>query len=145
MDTKHPMSPSSSCPIKPHCSHRPFALSCATTNQISIPFPRQSTHPPIVPLPILTNHTPRIDSFYWPPTLHVNAGTQPYNFPNPLDHAHVRPFPLFTLPTPLVAYDQTPQPTFISWKQLQLPSKISYPTYWRQFTDQGLICHQHYC
>jgi hypothetical protein len=74
----------------------------------------QTTHFPVVPLPILTNHTPPISSPYRPLAFCVNVKPQPYIFPNPFDHAHLGPFPPSTLPTPLIAHDQTPQHTFIS-------------------------------
>ncbi len=61
----------------------------------------------------------------------VNVMPQPYIFPNPLDHAHVGPFSPFHSTTPLVVHDQTPKPTFISSTCLQLPPKVSCPTYWR--------------
>jgi hypothetical protein len=93
MGTKCPMSPSSSCLIKPHNSHCPFVLSC----NITYPFPMQTMHCPLVTPPILTNHTPPITSPYWPLDLHQNAEPQPYTFLNSLGHAHVRPFPMSTL------------------------------------------------
>jgi hypothetical protein len=99
------MSPNSSCPIEPHHSHHPFALSCATTNLISTQFLMQTMHFPLVPPPILTNHTPPIISFYWPPALHMNVGPKTYIFLNPLDHAHVGPFLASTLPTPPITHD----------------------------------------
>jgi len=71
MGTKCPMSLSSSCLIKPHNSHCPFALSC----NITYTFPMQTMHHPPVPPPILTNHTPPTTSLYWPPNLHWNVGT----------------------------------------------------------------------
>jgi len=74
----------------------------------------QTTHLPLIPPPILTNHVPPTNCPYWPLTLRVNVGPQTYIFLNPLDHEHVGPFPPSTLPALLVAYDQTPQPTFIS-------------------------------
>jgi hypothetical protein len=63
-------------------------------------------HLPLVPPPILTNQTPPVSSFYQPLTLCVNVRPQPYTFPNPLNYAHVGPFPPSTLP--IVAHDQTP-------------------------------------
>jgi hypothetical protein len=99
MGTKRPMSLSSSCPIKHRHSHCPFVLSCATIDLVSTPSPMQTTHFSLVPLPILTNHTTPISSLYWPLAFHVNVGPQPYTFPNPLDHAHVGPFPISILPT----------------------------------------------
>jgi hypothetical protein len=105
MGTKHPMSPSSSCPIKLRHSHRPFVLSCAIPNLVSTASPMQTMHFPLVPFPILTNHTTPISSPYWPLALHVNVGPRPYTFPNPLDHAHVGPFPISILPAPPIAHD----------------------------------------
>jgi hypothetical protein len=105
MGTKRLMSPNSSCPIELRCSHRPFVLSCATTHLVSTPSPMQIMHLPLVPPPILSNHTPLTSFFYQPPALCVNVKTQPYTFPNPLDHAHVRPFPLSILLAPLVTHD----------------------------------------
>jgi hypothetical protein len=144
MGTKHPMSPSSSCPIKPYHSHCPFDLSYATINLISTPSPMQTTHIPLVPPPILTNHTPPISFPSQFPTFHVNMGPQPYTFPIPFDHAHVGPFHPFTLLAPLVAHDQTPQATLIFSKHLQRPPKVSCPTYWCQFSNWSLICNQHF-
>jgi len=114
MGTKRPMSPSSSCPIKPRPFHHSFVLSCATTNLISTQLPMQTTHLPLVTPPILTNHTPPTSSPYRPPTLCVKVTPQPYTFPNPFDHAHVGPFPPSTLPAFLIAHDQIPQPTLVS-------------------------------
>jgi hypothetical protein len=108
MGTKRPMSPSSSCPIEPHPSHHPFILSCTTTNLVFTPSPMQTMHLLLVPPCILTNHTPPISSPYQPLVLQLNAKPQPYIFPNSLYHAHVKPFPPSTLPTPLVTHDQTP-------------------------------------
>jgi hypothetical protein len=101
----------------------------------------QTMHLPLIPPPILTNHTPPTSSFNLPLAFWVNVGPQPYIFPNPLHHGHVRPFPLSILQTPPVAQDRTPQPTFISSTHLQPPPKVSCPIYWRQFTNQRLICH----
>jgi len=144
MGIKHPMSFSSSCPIKPHPSHCPFVLSCATTNLVSTSSPMQTMHFPLIPPPILTNHTPPISSLYQPPTLCVNVKPQPYTFPNPLDHAHVRPFPLSTLLAPLYTWSD-PQPTLISSTCLQLPPKVFCFTCWCQFTSWGLAHRQHSC
>jgi hypothetical protein len=130
MGTKHPMSPSSSCLIKPCHFHHSFVLSCPTTNLVPTLSPMPTTHLPLVIPPVLTNHTPPTSSPYWPPTLCVNVKPQTYTFANLLDHAHVRPFPPSILLTPLVAHDQTPQPTFIFSTCLQLPPKDSYPTCW---------------
>jgi hypothetical protein len=145
MGTKHPMSLSSSCPIKLCLSHHPFVLSCATTDLVSTPSPMQTKHFPLVPTPILTNHIPPTSSFYQPPTLCVNVKPQPYTFPNPLDHTHVGPFFNATLPTLPFAHDQTPQLTLISSTRLQLPPKVFCSTYWRQFTSQRLAHYQHSC
>jgi hypothetical protein len=64
------------------------------------------TFPTISP-PILRNHTPPINSPYWPLVFCVNVKPQPYIFPNPLNHAHVGPFSPSTLPALLVAHAQT--------------------------------------
>jgi hypothetical protein len=65
----------------------------------------QTMHFPLIPPPILTNHTPSTSSYFQPPALRMNVGPQLYTFPNPLNHAHVRPFPLSTLPTLPIAHD----------------------------------------
>jgi hypothetical protein len=92
MGTKRPMSPNSSHFIEPHISHHPFALSCTTTDLSSTSSPMQTIiHPLVTPL-ILTNHTPPISSPYQPLTLCVNVGSQPYTFPNPLNHAQLQLF-----------------------------------------------------
>jgi hypothetical protein len=75
------------------------------------------------------------------PTLRVNVGFEPYTFPNPFDHAHVGPFPPSILPTPLVAHDQTSQPTLFSTR-LQLAPKVYCPICWCQFISQRLIHQQ---
>jgi hypothetical protein len=67
-----------------------------------------TTNYPIVPPPIPINHAPPISSLYRPPIPSFECQTQPYIFLNPLDHAHVGPFPLSTLSTPIIAHDQTP-------------------------------------
>jgi hypothetical protein len=69
--------------------------------------PMQTTNHPLVTLLILTNHTPPIHSPYQPPTLHVNVGSQPYIFPNPLNHAQLGHFPPPTLLIPTIGYDHT--------------------------------------
>jgi hypothetical protein len=130
MGTKHPMSLSSSCFIEPRPSHYSFILSCVTANLVSTPSPMQIMHLPLVPPCILTNHTPPTNSPYRPLAFRMNARPQPYTFPNPLDHAHVGPFPPSTLPTPPITHDQTPQPTLISSTCLQLPLKFFCPTCW---------------
>jgi hypothetical protein len=61
------------------------------------PSPMQTMHHPLVPPPILTNHTPPITSFYWPLDFHWKLGPQPYTFLNSLGHAHVGAFPLSIL------------------------------------------------
>jgi len=110
MGTKRFMSLSSLCFIEPHSSHRPFALSCAIIDLFSTSFPMQTTNykPPIISLHLI-NHTPPIVLFLF--VLHVNVGLQPYNFPNPFDHVRVGPFPPSILSIPIVAHDQTCQPT----------------------------------
>jgi hypothetical protein len=139
------MSLSSSCPIKLHPSHRLFILSCATTDLVSTPSPMQTMHLPLVPPPILTNHTSPTSSPYQPLILQVNVGPQSYTFSNPFDQAHVKPFSPSTLPTAQVAHDQTFQPTLIFSTCLQPPPKVSCPTYWWQFSNWRLTCHQHSC
>ncbi len=54
-------------------------------------------------------HAPPINSPYQPPALHANEGSQLYIFPNLLDNAHVKHFPLSTLSTPIIVHDETPQ------------------------------------
>ncbi len=89
--------------------------------------PIQTMKHPLGPPPILTNHTPLINSPYQHLALCVNEGPQPYTFPNPANHAHVEPFPPSILLAPIVTQDQTPQPTPISSTHLQLPSKVFCP------------------
>jgi hypothetical protein len=60
----------------------------------STPFPMQTTNHTLVPLPVITNHTPPINSPYQPQAFCVNVGPQLHAFPNPLNHAQVGPFPL---------------------------------------------------
>jgi hypothetical protein len=66
--------------------------------------PIQTMNHPLVPPPILTNHTPLINSPYQHLTLYVNEGLQPYFFPYPPNHAHVQPFSPSILVTILVQY-----------------------------------------
>jgi hypothetical protein len=114
MGTKHPMSPNSSRFIELDSSHHPFASSCATTNLSSTSSPMQTTNHPLITFLILTNHTPPICSPYQPPILHVNMGSQPYIFPNPLDHVQLRHFPPPTLLIPTIGYGHTPNlPPFL--------------------------------
>jgi hypothetical protein len=84
--------PNSSHSIEPHSSHCPFALSCTTADLSSILSSMQTTNHPLITLPIPTNHTPPTSSPYHPPTFHVNVGSQPYTFPNPLHHAQLGHF-----------------------------------------------------
>jgi hypothetical protein len=93
MGTKHPMSPNSSRLIKLYNSHCPFASSCSNIDIFSISFPMQTTNHPLVTLLILTNHAPTTSAPYQPPTLHVNEGSQPYTFLNPLDHVQLEHSP----------------------------------------------------
>jgi hypothetical protein len=72
-----------------------------------------TNHPLVTPL-ILTNHTLPTSAPYQPPTLHVNEGSQPYIFPNPIDHAQLKYFPPPTLLVHTIGHDHTPQPTPIS-------------------------------
>jgi len=74
----------------------------------------QATNHPLVTLPILTNHTLHIIAPYQPPTLPMNEGSQPYTFPNPIDHAQLGHFSPPTFLVPIVGIDHTPQPTPIS-------------------------------
>ncbi len=124
-----PCSPNSSRFIKPHNSHCPFALSCATTDLSSTSSPTQTINNPLITFPILTNHTPPTNSFYEPPGLHVNVGSQFYIFPNPLEHAQLGHFSPPILLVPTIGHDHTPQPTLISSTHLQLPPKVLCPTY----------------
>jgi hypothetical protein len=143
METKCPLSPNSSRLIKPRNSHRPFASSYDTTNLSSTSSPMQTTNHPLVTPLILTNHTPPTSPPYQPPTLHVNEGSQPYTFPNFLDHAQLKHFPLPTLLVLTTGLDHTPQPTPISSTRPQPPPKVSCPTYGHQFTSRGLTYHWH--
>jgi len=144
MGTKRFMSLNLSCFIEPCSYHHPIVLSYATIDLVSTPSPMQTTHHPLIPLPIQTNHTPFISFFYRPLILCGNVGPQPYILKNPFDHAHVGPFPPSTILAPLVAHDQTSQPTPISSTYSQPPPKIFYPTYGRQCTSRRLIRHQHF-
>jgi hypothetical protein len=128
MGTKHSMSPNSSCLIKLHSSHHPFVSSCGTTNLSSTSSPMQTTnHPLITPLN-LTNHTPPINVPYQPPTFHVIKGSQPYIFPNPLDHAQIGHLDFPTLLIHTVSLHHTPT-------HLQPPPKVLCPTYACQFIN----------
>ncbi len=106
-------SPNSSCLIKPHSFHRPFVSSCTTANLSCTSSPTQTTNHPLITLPILINHTPPINSTYWPLALCVNVGPRIYTFLNPFDHAQVRHFPPPILLVPTVGHHQTPEPTSI--------------------------------
>jgi hypothetical protein len=53
----------------------------------------QTMNHPLNPLVILTNHTRPTRFPYYRLVLRVNVGSQPYISPNPLDNAHLRPFP----------------------------------------------------
>jgi len=105
--TKCPMSSSSSNHIEPHNFYHPFVLIYVVIDMFFTPFLMQTANHPLIPPPILTNHTPLSSSHYQLPTLHVNVGPQPYTFPNLFDHAQ-GPFPPFTLSTLTVTHDQTP-------------------------------------
>jgi hypothetical protein len=75
----------------------------------------QTTHFPLVPSLVLTNHTPPNSSPYQLLSVWVNVRPQPYTFTNALDHPHVRPFPPSTLLAPPITHDQTPnQPHFLN-------------------------------
>jgi hypothetical protein len=71
----------------------------------------QTTHHPLTPHTILTNHAPPTSSPYQTLALRVNVEPQPNIFPIPLNNACVRPFPSSILSTPIIAHDQNPQPT----------------------------------
>jgi hypothetical protein len=128
MGTKCPMSPNPSCLIKARSSHHPFTSSCGTTGPSSTSFPMQTTNHPLVAPLILANHTPPTSAPYQPPTLHMNEGSQPYTFPNPLDHAQLGHFPPPILLVPTIDHDHNPQPTFIFSMHPQLPPQILCPT-----------------
>jgi hypothetical protein len=64
---------------------------------------RITNHSLISPL-IPTNHTSPTRA----PALCVNMGSQPYTFPNPLNHAQLGHFSLFILFVPIVGHDHTP-------------------------------------
>ncbi len=114
MGTKHPMSTNSSHLMKPCSSHRPFTLSCATTNLSSTSYSMQTTNHPLVTPLVITNYTPRTNVPYRPPTFHVNEGSKLYTIPNPFNHAQLRHFPPPILLVPTISHDHTPQPTPIS-------------------------------
>jgi len=139
------MSPNSSRFIEPHSSHHLFVLSRATTNLSFTSSPTQTMNHSLVIPSILINHTPPISSPYCPPTLRVNVGPQPYTFPNPLDHAHVKHFPFPILLVLTIGHDQNPQPTPIFSTHSQVPPKVFCPTYGCQFISQGLNFHQRSC
>jgi len=145
MGTKRPMSFGLSCLIKLHSSQHPFTLSCATTNHPLVPPFIQTVNHLLVSPPNLTNYTPLTNFPYRPLALHVNVGSQPHTFPNPLNHAQVRPFPPSIILVPIVAHNQTPQPTFTSSTHSQPPSKVSCSTCGHQFTNRRLVYHQHSC
>jgi hypothetical protein len=95
----------------------------------------QITNRPLVSPPIITNHTPPTNSPYQLSTLCVNVKPQPYTFLNPLDTIKVGPFFPFILLTPIVTFNQTPQPTPISSKHMKpqhkkLEENLSIPTIW---------------
>jgi hypothetical protein len=73
----------------------------------------------------------------------INVKPQSNIFLIPLNNAHVGPFPPSILLAPIVAHDQTPQPTPILPTRLQPPPKTFYPTYGCQFSLRGLTSHQH--
>ncbi len=141
MVTNHPMSTNSSCFIKLHNLHCPFASSCATMDLSSISSPMQTINHPLVTLLILTNNTPPTSAPYQSPNFHANVGSQSYTFSNPFDHAQLRHSPPLTLLVPIVGHDHTLQPTPIFLIHFQLSLKLLCPTCGRQFTSQRLICH----
>jgi hypothetical protein len=65
----------------------------------------QTTNHPLIPLPILTNHTPPTSSPYQSLALHVNVGPDPTLSQTPLDHTQEKPFPPSILSTLIVAHD----------------------------------------
>jgi hypothetical protein len=144
MGNKHSMSLTSSCLIELYNSHRPFVLSCATIDLSSISSPTQITNHPLVIPSILTNHTMPTNSPYRP-LVHVNVGSQPYIFQNPLNHAQLKHFSFPTLLVPIVGHDHTPQHAPIFSTRFQLPPKVLWPTYGRQLTNRRLIRHQQSC
>jgi hypothetical protein len=108
--------------------------------------PSHPNHKPPTSSPTnLTNHTPLTNCPYQPLALHVNVGSQPHTFPNPLNHAQVTPFPPSIILVPIIAHNQTPQPTFTSSTHLQPLSKVSCSTCGHQFTNRRLFCYQHSC
>ncbi len=107
MGTKRPMSLNLSRLTEPRNSHHPSISSCATTNLSFTSSPMQTTNHPLITLLILINHTPSISSPYQPLTLHMNVGSQPYTFPNPLDHAQLGHFSPPTLMIPIIGHDHT--------------------------------------
>jgi hypothetical protein len=135
MGTKCPMSPNSSCFMKPHSCHHLFASSCGTIDLSSTSSPMQTTNHPQITLLILTNHIPPISAPYQPLIFHVNEGSQLYIFPNPFDHAQLRQFPPPTLLVPIDNHDHTPQPTPISSRHLQPAPKILCPICGHQFIN----------
>jgi hypothetical protein len=122
-----PMSHNSLCFIEPHSSHRPFSLSHTSTTPFFTPFPTQTTHHPPTPHPILTNHTPLINSPYQSLTLGVILEPQPNIFLIPLNNAHVEPFPPSTLSALIVAHDKTSKHIPIFPTHLQPPPRASCP------------------
>jgi hypothetical protein len=105
--------------------------------------PMQTTNHPLVMPPILTNHTPLVNSPYRPLALHVNVGPQLYIFLTPFDHAQVGHFPLPTLLVLTVGHDQTPQPTPIFSIDFQFPTKVFCHACGCHITNRRLIHYQH--
>jgi len=127
MGTKCPMSFNLSCLIKPHNSHHLFTLSCATTSHPLVP-PSHPNHK--LPINSPSQFNKLYTTYQFPllaPTHCVNVGSQPHTFPNHLNHAQVKRFPPFTLLTPIVAHNQTPQPTFTSSTHCNLHLKSFAP------------------
>jgi hypothetical protein len=142
MNTKCFMSPSLSCLIEPHNSHRPFVLSHTTTTPFSTTFLMQTMHHPPTPHTILTTHTWPTSSPYQPPAFHVNVEPQHNTFPIPLNNAHVRLFGPSIMLTLIVSHDQTPQPTPTFPTCLQFPPRASCPICDCQFNFWRLTNHQ---
>ncbi len=108
-------------------THSPHHVTPPTYPPLHPPCKPQTTNHPLNTRLNLTNHTPLINASYQPLTLYVNEGSQPYTFPNPLDHAHLGHFPLPTLLIPTIGLDHTPNlPPFLQ-HAFNLPLKSRVP------------------
>jgi hypothetical protein len=76
-----------------------------TTIPFSNTFAMQTMHHPPTPHTILTTHTPPINSPYQPLAFCANVEPQHNILIIPLNNAHVGPFFLHILLTPIVAHD----------------------------------------